>query len=196
MSDLPHLRSASVSDMRSLSASFADPTLATENEEVQPRRDRILILGSADSGKSTLMKQLRLLYGTEEEIRYMRGTYRIAIYLDVLDLIKRCLQLLDAREAEQATQQQQEKEDHVTLEKEQTARRRMQLAPVLALEARLGKELSKRHASIGATKGNLERAVRKQDEGVEGHIFAAMSRDLARLFRDAFAVFQPNARHQ
>jgi guanine nucleotide-binding protein subunit alpha len=181
--------------MRSLSASFADQTLATEDEEVQPRRDRVLILGSADSGKSTLMKQLRLLYGTEDEIRYMRGTYRIAIYLDMLDLIKRCLQLLEAREAEQA-KQQQEKEAALTSESEQAARRRMQLAPVLALEARLEKELSKRHASIGATKGNLERAVRKQDEGVEGHIFAAMSRDLGRLFRDAFTAFQPNSRHQ
>ena len=195
MSEPPHLRSASVSDMRSLPASLAEQALATDNQEFPPRRDRILILGTADAGKSTLMKQLRLLYGTEEEIRYMLGTYRIAIYLDILDLIKRCLQILEAREAEQ-TPQNQEEEAASTPEAEQTARTRMQLAPVLALESRLEKELSKRHASICATKGNLERAVRKQDEGVEGHIFAAMSRDLARLFRDAFAAFQPNSRHQ
>lgn len=125
----------------------------------------------------------------------MRGTYRIAIYLDVLDLIKRCLQILEVREAEQATRDQ-EKQAASPPAAEQTARRRMQLAPVFALESRLEKELSKRHASIGATKGNLERAVRKQDEGVEGHVFAAMSRDLARLFRDAFVAFQPNSRHQ
>jgi ABC-type polar amino acid transport system ATPase subunit len=51
-----------------------------EEEEDNPR---VLILGTSDSGKSTLLKQLKILHGggfTEKEIEY----YRSQMYLNIL----------------------------------------------------------------------------------------------------------------
>ena len=82
LDELP--RKVSDKDYRRISKKI-DKQLKKDKEvyELQMQEPRILILGSSDSGKSTLLKQLRILHGdsfTPEEIEQ----FRLSMYQNIL----------------------------------------------------------------------------------------------------------------
>ncbi|KAH8926064.1 G-alpha-domain-containing protein [Atractiella rhizophila] len=100
---------------------------------------KLLLLGSANSGKSTFLRQIRLLYD-QEGISQEKGSYRLVILLSIVQSVRALLSILESTSgsgpkasssrALDGSSAKQGDADSVLL-------RRMRLSPVLSLEAGL-----------------------------------------------------------
>lgn len=81
------MSSLSEEDRRALDINRRIDEMAAKDHETAMDRVRLLLLGAGESGKSTVFKQMRLLYGTdftEEEQEY----YKYVIHMNIVDMMK------------------------------------------------------------------------------------------------------------
>ncbi|KAG8818811.1 hypothetical protein FRC17_010696 [Serendipita sp. 399] len=144
-----------------------DELLRAEREALKRKRGteadvKLLLLGQAESGKSTLQKQFQLLYAPEK-LESERASWRPVVYINVLYSIRHILDALDDEE-DSAYMSDKSNGDYRRSQKAELYQRqiynlKLRLAPLLSIEESLARTLaSAGHGLASASRGPLVRA--------------------------------------
>ena len=171
--NLDSLHSDAMQQTSSHTASITVTDAISANDDQFKDAPTILILGSAGSGKSTLIKQLVLRYGTESSLRALKDSCRMAIYCRVIDHVRQALN---------------HNQDHRLAHG--IAILRIRLAPILALEVNLRAQLQCRP---GLPNASSETSFNQPlpAESIVPHIFAALSQDIQDLLQGCEVEIDP-----
>ncbi|KAG8810504.1 hypothetical protein FRB91_000074 [Serendipita sp. 411] len=143
-----------------------DDLLRAEREALKRKRGteadvKLLLLGQAESGKSTLQKQFQLLY-TPEKLETERASWKPVVYINFLYSIRHILDALDEEE-DNAYMSDKSNGDYRRSQKAELYQRqiynlKLRLAPLLSIEESLAQTLaSAGHGLASASRGPLVR---------------------------------------
>ncbi|CCA71310.1 related to guanine nucleotide-binding protein alpha-4 subunit [Serendipita indica DSM 11827] len=143
-----------------------DELLRAERDALKRKRGtdadvKLLLLGQAHSGKSTLTKQFQLLYAPET-LESQRSSWKPVVYLNVLHAVRQILDTLDEDE-DSAYMSDKSNGDYRRSQKSELYQRqiyslRLRLAPLLSVEETLTRSLaSAGHGLSSPSQGPLVR---------------------------------------
>lgn len=130
----------------------------------------ILVLGSQNSGKSTLIKQLVLRYGTEKSLQLLQDSCRASLYCRLIDEVRQALSHCA---------------DH--LPAYGTAILRLRLAPILSLSSTLPPQLLPLQTHYSASLVGPSQSA----ASVAPHIFGALAQDIQDLLANRGSSIDP-----
>lgn len=145
-----------------------DELLRVEREAAKRKKGaqadvKLLLLGQAESGKSTLQKQFQLLYAPET-MESERASWRPVVYLNVLAAVRDILDAIDADEdpaylSDKSSTTDSKRSQRAEVYQRQLYNLRLRLAPLLSIEESLTRSLAAAgHGLSSVSRGPLVRA--------------------------------------
>ncbi|KAF9000413.1 guanine nucleotide binding protein, alpha subunit [Cyathus striatus] len=113
---------------------------SAKRKEAQRREVKVMLLGQAESGKSTLQKQFQLYYASKT-LEGERPSWRPVVYFNIIKAVRMMLGELDAC-ARVPADEPEDSPFRLPEIQEQIAALRMQLLPLVAMEESLASALS------------------------------------------------------